>query len=99
MLANAYNGKVKQATRNVQIVLQHLLHNELNSDVQSALPKTNTFGDGSNCPPWTGVRPAYRGHQQNLKLNPFAMYIRLFNLSAKQLKLEHCNRRVESFSY
>ena len=37
MLANAYNGTVKQATRNVQIVLQNLLHNELNSDVQSAL--------------------------------------------------------------
>ena len=50
MLANAYNGTVKQATRNVQIVLQHLLHNELNSDVQSALSKTNTFGDGSDCP-------------------------------------------------
>ena len=37
MLATAYNGTVKQATRNVQIVLQNLLHNELNSDVQSAL--------------------------------------------------------------
>ena len=24
-------------------------------------------------------------------------HIRLFNLSAKQQKLEHCNRRVESF--
>ena len=50
MLANAYNGTVKQATRNVQIVLQNVLHNELNSDVQSALSKTNTFGDGSDCP-------------------------------------------------
>ena len=37
MLATAYNGTVKQATRNVQIVLQNLLPNELNSDVQSAL--------------------------------------------------------------
>ena len=51
MLANAYkNGTVKQATRKVQIVLQHLLHNEVNSGVQSALSKTNTFGDGSICP-------------------------------------------------
>ena len=56
MLANAYNGTVKQATGNVQIVLQHLLHNELNSDVHSALSKTNTFGDGSNCPSKRGVR-------------------------------------------
>ena len=37
MLATAYNGTVKQVTRNVQIVLQNLLHSELNSDVQSAL--------------------------------------------------------------
>ena len=48
MLANAYNGKVKQATRNVQIVLQNLLHNELNSDVQSALSLSLSLAENEN---------------------------------------------------
>ena len=48
MLANAYNGTVKQATRNVQIVLQNLLHNELNSDVQSALSLSLSLAENEN---------------------------------------------------
>ena len=48
MLANAYNGTVKQATRNVQIVLQNLLHNELNSDVQSALSRSLSLAENEN---------------------------------------------------
>ena len=48
MLATAYNGTVKQATRNVQIVLQNLLHNELNSDVQSALSRSLSLAENEN---------------------------------------------------
>ena len=70
--------------------------------IRSTVPWTDTFGIGPDCPSQRGVQlRESRGIVIPiiLQLNLFLQWIHVCLACTKQLKLEHCNRKVELCSH